>query len=301
MKNVYSAETLGKNTTIHIVVNDQNNPDGEQITYCGKDKFLSQTSSHNGALTFDGKLKLALSSLYTVMRNIEKTNNKEVKVCKNCLKKLQKTIANIKMKNFAEINWEFEISDEEVFHLSQEKDFFKKDTKEFKTTKKYFNLLKTNYLTNDNGRVIFETFKIKNNSNLFHVLSKNQFKSVQFFDKLFHSKVFKQQLPNVKLNNNIIFDNNFNNASPISLDGILGTIFIRGGVYKQLDNYKEAKRIGKCIVKDLFNDRYNDIVVLEQKGIWSKWFHKYSWLNDGYILLDKRENRVILIAVTDYD
>jgi hypothetical protein len=87
----------------------------------------------------------------------------------------------------------------------------------------------------------------------------------------------------------------------LDLDGVLAKLLVLGGAYERFQGpHVEAKALAAAAVYDLIQDRYEDFSLYYSDHAWSPWFFYIAW-DLTFILVDRRQAEVTIIATTDTD
>lgn len=85
------------------------------------------------------------------------------------------------------------------------------------------------------------------------------------------------------------------------LDGSIAAQILWGGAY---EGFKErpviAKQLAVNVCQYMFQDRYEDIKVIESYRPWTDWFYDVAW-DVTWMVLDSREQKMWFICATDTD
>lgn len=91
--------------------------------------------------------------------------------------------------------------------------------------------------------------------------------------------------------------------SSYCLDGLIAELLVMGGAFKSKvfqGSGKEAKELSLKLCRELFEERYEDIIVFTSSTPWSEWFCRIGW-DITILVIDKRKRLVWGLALTDTD
>lgn len=154
--------------------------------------------------------------------------------------------------------------------------------------------------THHNGGAKFAKFKIEGNSNFNWFMSHNLFKEIEFPKYFFHNENVLKALSDVckEIDLSII---DFVQDSSFTFSGVIAEMLAHGGAYeKHLSGSSDAYAIAEDFRKCLFGDRFDEILVLNNHRPWSAWFKDVAW-DYTWIIIDKRQSFVSVLAITDTD
>src|SRR6266545_4527898 len=108
--------------------------------------------------------------------------------------------------------------------------------------------------------------------------------------RLFESPIVRKALGIFDDETPELFDAGWESEASYTLDGKIAFALVLGGAYSPSPacDPGEAKELGRLFVRSLFDDRYQDIVLVEMGNPWSTWFHDIFW-DIGWVLLDRSE------------
>lgn len=154
--------------------------------------------------------------------------------------------------------------------------------------------------THVNGGAEFAMFRITDDPTFHWFMSRNRWDEIQFPEHLLRSRAVTKTLPNV-CKEPIVDSFGFEWGSAFTLAGELAQTLTQGGAYvKHEGGAGEAFTIADDFRKWLFGDRFDEILVLNSSKPWSGWFYDIAW--DGtWLVVDKRQNKVSVLALTDTD
>lgn len=156
--------------------------------------------------------------------------------------------------------------------------------------------------THVNGGALFASFLSPPDPVLGWDASRNRFEECQSIERFLTSPAFREALPALRVDalpKSAEFEWNTENA--FALDGQLGALVFWGGAYEQFaGTAAEAKKLGNDFCAALFGTRYSEVAVYRSHRPWSPWFFDIAW-DATWLIIDKRERRVSLLAVTDTD
>jgi hypothetical protein len=154
--------------------------------------------------------------------------------------------------------------------------------------------------THVNGGVAFAMFRLASNPILHWFISRNRWDEIEFPEHFLKSPEVVTALPDV-CKDAVADTFGFEWGSAFTLSGELARILSDGGAYKKHEGGPgDAHAIAEGFRKWLFGDRFDEVLVLKSFKPWSAWFYDIAW--DGtWLIVDKRQSKVIVLAVTDTD
>lgn len=87
----------------------------------------------------------------------------------------------------------------------------------------------------------------------------------------------------------------------LDLDSVLAKLVIRGGAYGgRVCSVDEGKALARGIVREIFEERWEDLQCFEDCSSWSKWFRDLAW-DRTVLVVDSVGSQAMLVLTTDED
>jgi hypothetical protein len=154
--------------------------------------------------------------------------------------------------------------------------------------------------THSNGGARFAKFKIEGNSCFNWFMSRNRWNEIEFPENFFRAKNVVAAFPElcVELDQCTL---GFEWGSSFTLAGEIAWTLALGGAYdKHPGGSANAYQLAENFRIHLFGDRFDDMLVLKSSRPWSAWFYGIAW-DSSWIMIDKRQSHVSVLAVSDTD
>jgi hypothetical protein len=131
-------------------------------------------------------------------------------------------------------------------------------------------------------------------------VSRNRFDEIRFVERFLISSAFKEGAPQVPLPSGLP-QVDWESDSPYCFDGRIAELLIWGGAYVRFSGSGvAAKDLGRSLVKELFEERYEDVAMFHSESLWSDWFRGVAW-DATWVGVDKGSRRIWALLVTDTD
>lgn len=151
-----------------------------------------------------------------------------------------------------------------------------------------------------NGGARFARFKIATDPRLDWYASRNRLEEISFADHLLNSTALANAFPELKARTPLE-PIKWEWTTPYILDGEFAGTLTAGGAYLAFKGPgREAKRIGHEACRQLFDHRYEDILLYRTFSRWSDWFFDVAW-DSTWLGVDKAERTAWLLCITDTD
>jgi hypothetical protein len=170
----------------------------------------------------------------------------------------------------------------------------------------YIKLLKHNFV---NGEVLIKKISYEKNLFLDRFINERA-KSIHetpFFIRFFENENIRRifsdlhipkrltYIPDLKIMDGITSKYSF------LKDQLFMPLLCNGGAYYSFEGPKEvADKVCRQIYESIFENRLNDFVVFSFLGYWNEWFFDVAW-DYTYVIFDKKENLIWVLAITDTD
>ena len=154
--------------------------------------------------------------------------------------------------------------------------------------------------THVNGGAAFATFSIASNPILHWFISRNRLDEIEFPEHLLKLSSVVTALPDL-CKDPVPDSFGFKWGSAFTLAGEIAQTLSDGGAYKRHeDGPGDAYALAEGFRTWLFGDRFDELLVLKSHKPWSAWFYDIAW-DFTWLTVDKRHNKVSVLAVTDTD
>lgn len=154
-----------------------------------------------------------------------------------------------------------------------------------------------------NGGAQFASFLIGPSTVLDYFAVRDQLDEIQFWTRMLQSPAVVEALPWLGETYFDIKEVSFNPLSTYYLDGDLAETLMIGGAYRSRHfpaSANEAKNLGQDFCSEVFDNRFDELIVRKSKDAWASWFMvapwDYTWLG-----LDRRARRFWILCATDTD
>ena len=154
-----------------------------------------------------------------------------------------------------------------------------------------------------NGDAHFDSFLIGPSPALDYFAVRNQLDGIQFWTRVLQSPAVVEALPWL---GETFFDIKEVRFSPLSayyLDGDLAEALMIGGAYRSTHfpgSADEAKNLGLDFCSEVFENRFEELIVRITKDAWASWFMVAPW-DSTWLGLDGRARRFWILCATDTD
>jgi hypothetical protein len=152
-----------------------------------------------------------------------------------------------------------------------------------------------------NGGCIFKSFKITENKVFDWFVSRNRLDEANFFSEFLTAKEVTAELEDYigKIYVDRLDKLEWGNA--FTLDGELASLLVTGGAYERFQGTpKAAKNLAFQFCKELYEERYTDVLIYRSYEAWADWFMEIAW-DTTWFILDKTNRVIHLLCVTDTD
>jgi hypothetical protein len=185
----------------------------------------------------------------------------------------------------------------ELIQFWKEADF-SLSTRSYPFTLEYVQALRQRY---DNGRVLFASFQGTAHRVFDWYVSRNDLQGLLFFHKFWHTPAPSQVLSELRVSARYENNPRFQVASSFTFAGELASRLYHGGAYhKSHGSGAEEMRLAERSAHELIQDRFSEVLVFVNHAAWTEFFFDTGW-DDTWILLDKRERAIHILAATDTD
>lgn len=149
------------------------------------------------------------------------------------------------------------------------------------------------------GGARFAAFNFAYDPRLHWFVSRHSAEEIGFIEALLHSSVFQTALPEITPEEMEI---KWERGSTYTFDGVLAGLIVSGGAYYQYTGTgRQAKDLGMRVCDSLFGDRFEEVDIYLTLQHWSSWFKGIPHWNYTYVGIDRREQRVWVLCITDTD
>lgn len=159
--------------------------------------------------------------------------------------------------------------------------------------------------TRPGGGALLASFQVQNDdAACLWFCSRNRFDEYAFFDKFLGSLALREALPELELSKRRTttfprFGQDWFGA--FVMDGVFAALLAHGGAYSSFDGTSaEAKAVGVAAVRELLEERYDEVFVYVTDKPWSRWFRKAGF-DETRLLIDRRHRQITLFCTTDED
>lgn len=188
-------------------------------------------------------------------------------------------------------------STSELIQFWKEADF-SLSTRSFPFTLEYVRALQQRY---DNGRVFFASFQGMAHRVFDWYVSRNDLQGLLFFHKFWHTPTPAKILSELHVPPTHENDPRFQSASSFTFAGEIAARLYHGGAYhKSHGSGAEEMLLAERSAHELIQDRFSEVLVFVNHTAWSDFFLDTGW-DDTWILLDKRDRAIHILAATDTD
>jgi hypothetical protein len=151
-----------------------------------------------------------------------------------------------------------------------------------------------------NGGARFAHFAIAPDPRIDWYASRNRLEEIAFAEHLLSSTALAAAIPELQPRTSLK-SIEWKWTTPYILDGELaGTLMSGGAYYAYQGPGHEAKEIGSDACRQLFDHRYEDILLYRTSSRWSDWFYDIAW-DSTWLGVDKAERTAWLLCITDTD
>jgi hypothetical protein len=131
-------------------------------------------------------------------------------------------------------------------------------------------------------------------------VSRNRFNAFQFLERFLVSSAFREGAPQIPIPSELP-QVDWESDSPYCFDGRIAELLMFGGAYARFaGSGRGAKDLGRRLVSELFEERYEDVSVFHSESLWSDWFRGVAW-DATWVGVDKGKRRIWALLVTDTD
>jgi hypothetical protein len=202
------------------------------------------------------------------------------------------------MENMLEPDWQQERPDSAaIIDMWKQLDFH---NHLFESSSVVTQLLESFKDTHSNGGAFFGCFSFEYHPVLHWFLSRNRWDEIEFPEHFLKSHALKERFP--ELCRSISTEAfGFEWGSSYTIAGYLAQSLANGGAYEKFkDGPAGAYYLTNWFCNWLIEDRFEDVIVLRTYNPWSGWFYGIAW-DQTWLIIDKRNYRVWLLAITDTD
>ncbi|MGN6626233.1 MAG: hypothetical protein ACTHLN_06410 [Tepidisphaeraceae bacterium] len=154
--------------------------------------------------------------------------------------------------------------------------------------------------TNSNGGAFFERFRLESNSTIDWFMCRNRWDYIEFPSRFLRSPAVARALPDV-CKAPIAEDFDFASEGAFTLSGELAQMLWMGGAYvKHEAGPGHAFNLAEDFRRELYGDRFDEVLVLRSYKAWSSWFFDVAW-DTTWLIVDKRHRIVSVLCRTDTD
>ena len=185
----------------------------------------------------------------------------------------------------------------ELIQFWKEADF-PLSTASYPFTLEYVEALRRRY---ENGRVLFASFQTTAHRVFDWYVSRNDLQGLLFFHKFWHTPAPSQALAELRVPAKFENDPRFQPASSFTFAGEIASQLYHGGAYhKSHGSGAEEMRLAERSAHELIQDRFSEVLVFVNHAAWTELFFGIGW-DATWILLDKRQRAIHILAATDTD
>jgi hypothetical protein len=152
-----------------------------------------------------------------------------------------------------------------------------------------------------NGRVLFASFECRRHAVIDWYMSRNNLQGLLFFHRFWHTPTPASILSELKVSNEQENDPRFEPGDSFTFAGKVASRLYQGGAYhRPTGSGVEEMRLAERAAYELIQDRFAEVLVFVSHAAWTRFFFGIGW-DDTWLLLDKRERLVHVLAATDTD
>jgi len=153
----------------------------------------------------------------------------------------------------------------------------------------------------ENGRVIFASFQSAAHRVFDWYASRNKLQELLFFHKFWHTPTPARILSELCVPSTHENDPGFQLRSSLTFAGELALSLYTGGAYhKSHGSGAEEMRLAEQTAHELIQERFSEVAMFVSHAAWSGFFFGIAW-DVTWILLDKRDRSIHILAATDTD
>jgi hypothetical protein len=188
-------------------------------------------------------------------------------------------------------------STSELIRFWKETDF-SVSPRSYPTTLEYVKALQQRY---ENGRVLFASFEVAAEKLFDWYVSRNDLRGLLFFHKFWHTPTPGQVLSELRVPVSYENDPRFQWTNSFTFAGEIASRLYYGGAYHQSSGSgAEEMQLAERSARELIQDRFSEVLVFANNAAWTDFFFNTGW-DATWILLDKRERVIHILAATDTD
>jgi hypothetical protein len=150
-----------------------------------------------------------------------------------------------------------------------------------------------------NGGVFFGCFTMTTNPTLDWLLSHDRLETVLDRASIVQSDTVFEAFPKLIKEPRILNEPQWHLEPSLTFAGELALRLKSGGAYKSVATLR-ALQLAEDFRQCLFQQRYDDVLIVETETAWNGWFCNIAW-DQSWLILDKRLQRFFLLMATDTD
>ena len=185
----------------------------------------------------------------------------------------------------------------ELIQFWKEADF-SISTRSFPFTLEYIQALQRRY---ENGHVFFASFQGAAHRVFDWYVARNDLQGLLFFHKFWHTPTPARVLSELRVPASYANDPRFQSTSSFTFAGEIVSQLYHGGAYHESHGSgAEEMLLAERSAHELIQNRFSEVLVFVNHTAWTDFFFDIAW--DGtWILLDKRDRAIHILAATDTD
>lgn len=146
---------------------------------------------------------------------------------------------------------------------------------------------------------VFGDFVLQGDPDFNWRAARRQWRELRLFEMLFRHPTVAETFRGIDAE--ALEDRGFEWITPLTLDGELASLLVRGGAYVNFEGTaREAKALGAAFCEALCGERILEIEVYRSKLPWSKWFRDVA-SDSTFVVVDRQLQRIVVLAATDTD
>lgn len=134
-------------------------------------------------------------------------------------------------------------------------------------------------------------------------LMRSKLEAIEFVSTLLKHPAVRDAMPGVLPAGDLTLDElpELEPSFIFHLDGDLTGLIHYGGAYWSAERPAvESKQIAADVVRELFDNRWEDLEYAKSHSAWTRWFFDVAW-DSTILVIDRAKSVVVLVVATDTD
>lgn len=134
-------------------------------------------------------------------------------------------------------------------------------------------------------------------------LMRSKLEAIEFMSTLLRHPAVRDAMPGVLPASDLTLDElpDLEPSFVFHLDGDLTGLIHYGGAYWSAERSAvESRQIVADLIRDLFDNRWDDLEYAKSNTAWTRWFFDVAW-DSTFLVIDRAKSVVALIVATDTD